>query len=164
MRIRAPFATILTLAGAVGPVTAADPRSLAGGRLRLGGEASFAMAAPDRGFFNFTDYRDSNLRMSRIGGHAEFRVSPRLSLLGEVRTDNFHTVRPYALYARIRPWTNHEIDVQVGRIPPVFGSFPRRGYGASNPLIGLPVAYQYLTNIRADALPASADDLVRMRA
>jgi len=163
MRSRALFTTVLALAGATAPALALDPQNLAGGRLRLGGEASFAMAAQDHGFFNFTDYRDSNLRMTRIGGTAEFRVSPRLSLLGEVRTDNFHTVRPYALYARIRPWSKREIDVQVGRIPPVFGAFPRRGYGAANPLIGLPVAYQYLTSIRADALPASADDLVRMR-
>jgi hypothetical protein len=163
MRSRALLTTVLGLAGATAPALALDPRNLAGGRLRLGGEASFALAAEDRGFFNFTDYRDSNLRMARIGGTAEFRVSPRLSLLGELRTDNFRTVRPYALYARVRPWTNREIDLQVGRIPPVFGAFTRRGYGAANPLIGLPVAYQYLTSIRADALPASADDLVRMR-
>jgi hypothetical protein len=163
MRTRAPFATILALAGAVGPAAAADPRSLAGGRLRLGGEASFALAAEDRGFFNFTDYEDSVLRTARIGATAELRVGPHLALLGELRTDNFSTVRPYALYARIRPWAERELDVQVGRIPPVFGAFARRRYGADNPLIGLPLAYQYLTSVRPDALPASADDLVPMR-
>jgi hypothetical protein len=54
--------------------------------------------------------------------------------------------------------------VQAGRIPPVFGSFGRRSYGTDNPLIGYPLAYQYLTSIRADAVPASADDLLIMRA
>src|SRR5919108_2970629 len=47
---------------------------------------------------------------------------------------------------------------------PVFGSFSRRAYGNDNPVIGYPLAYQYLTSIRADALPATADDLLRMRA
>ena len=163
MRLRVPFTTLFTVIGAAALASAADPQNLAGGRLRLGGEASFALAAEDHGFFNFTDYRDSYLRMVRLGGIGEFRVSPHLALLGEVRTDNFRTVKPYALYARVRPWTDREIDVQIGRIPPVFGAFPRRGYGAANPLIGLPMAYQYLTSIRADALPATADDLVRMR-
>jgi hypothetical protein len=161
MNKRALLATIAALAAA--PAFALDPRSLAGGRLRLGGEASFSVASDDRGFFNFTDYRDSYLRMARLGASAELRLSPHLALLGEVRTYNFRDVRPYALYARIRPWTGREIDVQIGRIPPVFGAFPRRSYAGDNPLIGLPQAYQYLTSIRPDALPATTGDLVRMR-
>jgi hypothetical protein len=47
----------------------------------------------------------------------------------------------------------------------VFGAFGRRSYGASeNPLIGYPLAYQYLTSLRPNAIPASADDLLEMRA
>ena len=162
MGSRALWTTVVAL-WAVGPALAADPRSLAGGRLRLGGEASFALAAEDEGFFNFTDYRDSYLRMARLGASAEYRLTPRLALLGEVRTYNFRDLRAYALYARVRPWAAREIDFQVGRIPPVFGAFARRRYGADNPLLGLPQAYQYLTSLRADALPVTADDLVRMR-
>jgi hypothetical protein len=163
MRIRAALVTILALAGAAPPALAWDPRSLAGGRLSLGGEVSLAIAEEDLGFFNYTDYRDSYLRMARLGAAAEVRLSPHLTLLGELRTYNFHGVRPYALYARVRPWTERELDIEIGRIPPVFGAFSRRRYGTDNPLIGLPQAYQYLTSIRPDALPATADDLVRMR-
>ena len=44
-----------------------------------------------------------------------------------------------------------------GRIPPLFGAFGRRGYqGRDNPLIGYPLAYQYLTSLRPDAVPATA--------
>ncbi len=163
MRSGALWTMAVALGAAAAPVFAADPRSLAGGRLRLGGEASFALAAEDEGFFNFTDYRDSYLRMARLGASAELRVSPRLSFLGEARTYNFRDLRAYALYARVRPFPDREIDFQIGRIPPVFGAFARRRYGADNPLLGQPQAYQYLTSIRADALPATADDLVRMR-
>jgi hypothetical protein len=48
-------------------------------------------------------------------------------------------------------------------IPPVFGTFARRAYANDNFFIGYPLAYQYLTSLRPDALPAAADDLVRMR-
>src|SRR4029077_2016024 len=69
----------------------------------------------------------------------------------------------YALFARIRPWTGRDFDIQVGRIPPTFGAFGRRTYANDNPLIGYPLAYQYLTTLRPDALPASADELLRKR-
>ena len=65
---------------------------------------------------------------------------------------------------RVRPWRDRPIDIQAGRIPPTFGAFARRDYGAGNPLIGYPLAYQYLTAVRPDALPASTDDVLRMRA
>jgi hypothetical protein len=163
LRLRAILATVVALAGGARVADAWDPGALAGGRLRIGGEASFSMAAEDRGFFNYTDYQDSYLRMARLGAAAEVRLTSHLALLGELRTYNFRDVRPYALYARIRPWASRELDVQVGRIPPVFGAFPRRRYATDNPLIGLPQAYQYLTSVRTDALPANADDLERMR-
>ncbi len=73
-------------------------------------------------------------------------------------------LHPYALYVRVRPWRDRPIDIQAGRIPPTFGAFARRDYGAGNPLIGYPLAYQYLTAARPDALPASTDDVLRMRA
>ena len=46
-------------------------------------------------------------------------------------------------------------------MPPTFGAFARRTYANDNPLIGYPLAYQYLTTLRPDALPASADELLR---
>jgi hypothetical protein len=55
------------------------------------------------------------------------------------------------------------LDVQAGRIPPAFGSFGRRTYYADNPLIGYPLAYQYLISLRTDAVPATVGDLLRMR-
>ena len=48
-------------------------------------------------------------------------------------------------------------------MPPTFGAFARRTYATDNPLIGYPLAYQYLTSLRPDALPANADELLRMR-
>jgi hypothetical protein len=52
--------------------------------------------------------------------------------------------------------------VDAGRVPPTFGAFARRPYASANLLIGYPLAYQYLTSLRSDALPATADELVLM--
>ena len=77
--------------------------------------------------------------------------------------DNLESPRLYALYFRLKPWAARAFDLQVGLIPPVFGAFGRRAYGSGNPLIGFPLAYQYLTTLRSDAVPANADDLLRVR-
>jgi len=149
--------------------------SFAGGRVTLGGDVSATFSCTDSeistssvcpddtGFFNYTDYEHSALRMVRIDLAASVRASRRLSFLVEVRTEDGDRLQPYALYARIRPWISKPIDFQVGRVPPTFGAFMRSTYAADNLLIGYPLAYQYLMSIRADALPANADELIRMR-
>ncbi len=68
--------------------------------------------------------------------------------------DHGDRLQPFALFARIRPWPARRFDIQVGRIPPTFGAFGRSAYGTANMLIGTPLAYQYLTSLRPDALPA----------
>jgi hypothetical protein len=102
--------------------------------------------------------------MLRVDLSAQVKAGDHISFLGELRTENTDTVQPYALYVRIRPWAGRNFDIQAGRLPPTFGAFGRRTYAPDNPLIGYPLAYQYLTSLRPDALPASADELLRMRA
>lgn len=140
-----------------------EPIVLGDGLLTVGGDLSATVGPPDPGFFNYTDYEDSELRLLRLDFTASLRAGSHVSLLAEVRSQNVGTPKAYALYLRIRPWARRRFDVQVGRIPPTFGAFPRRSYAADNPLIGYPLGYQYLTSLRADAVPASADELLQMR-
>jgi hypothetical protein len=166
-------------AGASGPVCAgelpSEPIVAAGGRLTISGDVSAAMScgrsnAPnaaactaDTAFFNYTDYEYSALRLFRVDLTANLKATRRIAVLTEVRSENAASPTPYGLYVRIKPWLTHDFDVQVGRVPPTFGAFARRSYANDNILIGYPLAYQYLTSLRADALPASADELLRMR-
>ena len=140
-----------------------EPIVLAGGVLTVGGDVSATIGSDDPGFFNYTDYEDSELRMLRLESprRSARAVTCRCSAKCGARMPGRR--RAYALYVRIRPWTERRFDIQVGRIPPTFGAFPRRSYEADNPLIGYPLAYQYLTSLRADAIPASADELLQMR-
>ncbi len=140
-----------------------EPVSLGDGRVVIGADVTATVASADPGFFNYTDYKYSALRNLRVGVSAQVRASQRFQVLGEVRIDHGDLLQPFALYARIRPWPARRFDVQVGRIPPTFGAFGRAAYGTANLLIGTPLAYQYLTSLRPDALPAVTEDLLRMR-
>jgi hypothetical protein len=139
------------------------PISAGGGRLVLGVDVAASIAPDDPGFFNYSDYEHSTLRELRLALGARVRLTDRVSVLGDVRTENFDRLALFALYARVTPLPGRRLDVQIGRIPPVFGRFPRQAYGHRNPLIGSPLAYQYLTSLRADAVPATADELLAMR-
>ena len=100
-------------------VLPSEPIQLADGQVVLGGLVAGAVSAPvDGGFFNYTDYRHNALRVLRLSVSASALMGERVALLGEIQTENFDTLRPYAFYARVRPWIDRSIDIQAGRIPP----------------------------------------------
>lgn len=163
---------LVLCAGAGVPAAAQDwpdrPVAVLDGRVTVSGELTVTAAPDDPGYFNFADYEHSTLRLVRLGVTSVFRPTDRLSFLLELRAegdsaDGHWTGAPYAAYVRVRPWTTRDIELRAGRIPTAFGRFASRPYGAGNPLIGYPLAYHYLTSLRADTLPATADELVAMR-
>jgi len=142
--------------------------SLAGGRLTMGGDVTATVAPDDDGQFNYTDYERSALQLLRLGVTASFRPVDRIALVTELRAEGDTnggpwTALPFAAYVRVRPWKDHPFDIQAGRIPPVFGVAGRRIYANDNVLIGYPLAWQYLTVLRSDAVPANADELIAAR-
>lgn len=140
-----------------------EPISIGGGHFVIGAEVMATVAPEDPGFYNYTSYEYSAIRNFRLGMSAEIRANEYVQVLGELRLDQGRMFDAYGLFVRIRPWPNRRFDVQAGRIPPTFGAMTRSSYGSSNLLVGQPLAYQYLFSIRPDALPANADDLLRMR-
>jgi hypothetical protein len=180
-RARVLLLPLLVLAGgtpAAAQVLPSEPLVFGAGRVTLSGDvsatygcaqvpqqsgATASWCGDDTGFFNYTDYDRSTLRMLRIDLNTAVRATRQLSILSDIRTENGAGIRAYGLYLRFHPWEKRGIDIQAGRIPPTFGAFPRRSYATDNLLIGYPLAYQYLTSLRADALPRNADDLLRMR-
>jgi hypothetical protein len=158
------LASMGVVSPALGQTLPAEPLAFADGRLTIGGDVSGTYGSDDsHGFFNYTDYEHSALRMLRIDVSGALNPNGRVALLAELRTENFDTLQPYAFYVRVRPWRTHAFDINVGRVPPTFGAFARRTYPADNPLIGYPLGYQYLTTLRPDAVPGSADELLQKR-
>ena len=142
------------------------PAPAASAQVTVTGEVTATIGSQDdTAFFNYTDYEHNALRMFRVSLAGMWQPTSRLALLADVRSEDLQEVIPYAMYVRVRPLAGRALFVQAGRIPPVFGAFGRRTYGSdANPLIGYPLTYQYLTSLRADAIPATADDLLAMRA
>jgi hypothetical protein len=166
--MRICLAILLVVSAASG----VDAQSLPQGPLRspdgslvVGGEIVGTFGAPDNtAFFNYTDYEHNALRMIRLALAGSWQPVAPIALVAEVRSEDLRHIEAHAAYVRVRPWAAHAFDVQAGRIPPTFGAYGRRAYNADNPLIGYPLAYQYLTSLRPDAIPRSTDDLLRMRA
>jgi hypothetical protein len=164
--IRSTVVLVFLFAGAAMPAglaRASDAGAPAPKRLTFGAEVMASIATDDPGYFNDTSYGQSAMRLARVRVDAALRLGGRAALLAEGRADNGEGLTVAALYLRLRPLPDRPFDIQVGRIPPVFGASGRRSYGADNPLIGYPLAYQYLTSLRSDALPTTAVDLLRMR-
>ena len=163
--IAPPLLAILLLpAPATAQLLPSAPVRLFDGRVRLGAEITATAGTPDDDtFFNYTDYERNGLRTFRAALIVQWQVARRVAFLTEVRVDDADTITASAAYVRVRPWLDHAFHVQAGRIPPVFGSFGRRAYESNRALIGYPLAYQYLTSLRSDALPAAPEDLLRMR-
>jgi hypothetical protein len=172
--VKPALLAVAVLVGVSAPLGAqvlpSSPIVLADGHLTLGGDVAVSFAPADPGFFNYTDYEESALRLLRLDLTAAVHAGDHVAVFADIRSENafedgFQAERPraYGLYVRIRPWADRAIDIQAGRVPPTFGAFGRRTYATDNFLIGYPLAYQYLTSLRADALPANADDLMKMR-
>ena len=142
----------------------AEAHSAVSQRATFGGEAFGVFGpVPDDGYFNYTGYERNTFRTARIRLFGEWRATDRLSIIGELRAEDGPSVSAPALYLRWQPVASTPVYIQAGRIPPLVGAFPRRAYGRDNAVIGLPLAYQYLTSLRADAVPESIDDVLAMR-
>ena len=155
---------LLWPAGAAAQALPSEPIRVFDGRLVFTGEAvATAGEVDEESYFNYTAYERNALRMVRLSLAGLWQPVDRLAFVAEVRSENFDEPGAYAAYVRVRPWRGHAFDIQAGRIPPVFGAFGRRSYNSDRLLIGYPLAYQYLTSLRPDAVPLIADDLLRMR-
>jgi len=129
----------------------------------VGGELSGTISPEDEGYFNYSGYENNELRMFRVDLTAELRMGTKAAVLFDVRSDNLDAPRVYALFLRFRPWMDRELDLQAGLVPPVFGTYPRRRYGYESWLPSVPLAYQYLTSLRSDSVPANAEQLLEQR-
>src|SRR5215213_10529718 len=86
-------ASLLTGAAAGAQELPSAPLSLAGGRVTVGADVSFSTATEndhsaepaEAGWFNYTDYEHSTMRLARVGVTGDVRVTERVSFLAEIR-------------------------------------------------------------------------------
>ena len=107
---RAGILGVLVLAAAApagGQELPSGPVSLANGMVVIGTDVSLSLTPQDDAdgaWFNYTDYEHNALRLFRLAVSADVRITERVSVLTEIRSENGDAVKPYALYLRVRPW------------------------------------------------------------
>jgi hypothetical protein len=163
-------ASLLSACPLFAQVLPSRPITFLDGRLTVSGDASAAVSTSDHDtYFNYSDYQYDTMRLVRLGVAASLRLGPRVTAVTEVRAEGETEGGPWraypvSLFLRVRPLRESSLAVTAGIVQPAFGTFMQRRYGADNLLIGYPLAYQYMTAVRADALPATADDVLANRA
>lgn len=166
----AVVAWLLAAASASAQWLPAQPVTWLGGRLVVSGDASIAYATSHHDtYFNFGDYQSDTMRLVRIGLGTTLRLAPRVAVVADVRAEGevsgeYWHAYPVSLFLQARPVRASSLAVSAGIVQPVFGAFTQRRYGSDNLLIGYPLSYQYTTAVRADALPATADEVLKNRA
>ena len=162
-RTRCAAALLAAWAGALPGEAGESWRLVAGVRVDVAGEVDGVLAAGDEGRFNDSAYRSSALQRLRLRLLTRIALGDHVSVLGELRSEDLAPPDVYALFLRLRPWRERPVDLQAGLIPPVFGAWSRRNYAWENPLISAPLPFRYLTSMRSDAVPGSADDVYGAR-
>lgn len=162
--------SLAVAAGAPAQPLPPGPFVFVDGRVTVSGDASVAFSTSDHEtYFNYGDYQHDGMRLIRLGLAATLRAGPRVTAVADLRAeggtaDGGWQGYPVKLYASVRPFASSSLSVAAGIVQPAFGAFMQRRYGADNLLIGYPLAYQYTTGVRADALPASVDEVLSNRA
>ena len=101
------LAAALVLAGrpARAQTPGVDPLVFGGGRVAIGGHVSATVSCAtggtdpgcgDEGYFNYSDYERSTLRMLRLTIDASVQANRRLAFLAELRSENGGSPAPHA--------------------------------------------------------------------
>ena len=90
-------------------------------------------------------------------------VSPNVEALLDASYEDGSYARLVGGFVRLSDPGGMDLHLEVGKIPLHIGSFPDRATAQKNSLIGVPLMYQYRTDLRTDQVPVRAEDLVANR-
>jgi hypothetical protein len=104
---------------------------------------------------------DSNFDPYRVRLFVDASVSPTLDLyLQSIVHEGFAALRADGAYAQWTPWPERDLHLQAGKIPWPIGAWAPRTYSDRNPLVGMPLMYQYHTSLAWNVPATSVDQLV----
>lgn len=90
----------------------------------------------------------------------EGKPSPHFDVFTQLHLSEQSGVLIYGAYATWTPWLDRDLHVQAGKIPNPIGTHPPRTYSDKNPLMGMPLMYQYHTSFRGDIPVPDVDALL----
>lgn len=97
---------------------------------------------PSSDYSNETFYRFSNFHTARARLFFDAQLSDQTSAFVQLLIDN-GDLQLYAAYARLTRPLGLPLSAHIGLIPTPVGTFAARTYSNANPLIGVPLLYNY---------------------
>jgi len=99
----------------------------------------------------------TKLMISSKRGQSEVHLQFLLS------ASSFKDYRIFGAYLLHQIWEDRDFYVEAGRIPIHDGSWASRSYSDRNPLVGIPLAYYWHSNLTYRMMPNDLDDLLAHR-
>jgi hypothetical protein len=116
------------------------------------GGAGLAENYYNRGPSNFDPY---NVRI-----FVDADVGSGFQVFTQVVVNEVTGLEPFGAYVLWTPAPGRDLHLQAGKIPWPVGTWAPRTYSNRNPLIGIPMMYQYHTSLIVNGVPADADELL----
>ena len=104
---------------------------------------------------------DSNFDPYRLRLFVDAAVAPQIDVFAQtILHEGTAKIVADGAYAQWTPWSGRDAHLQAGKIPWPIGTWGPRTYSDRNPLIGMPLMYQYHTDLPWAVPTASVDALV----
>jgi len=101
---------------------------------------------------NLTFLGFSNFHTLRTRLFFDGTIDRDIFFFAQILVDNSNGFQLYAAYARFQNLSGPKLNLQFGLIPLTIGSFAPRTYSDKNPLIGVPLLYNFHTAIEPRSL------------
>lgn len=130
--------------------------------LRAHGLLDLVLSSGDEArYTNLQTQGDSNFDPYRVHLFLDAKVSPTLDVyLETILHEGSFSVVADGAYAQWTPWADRDAHLEAGKVPWPIGTWAARTYSDHNPLVGMPLMYQYHTSLSWSVEPVSIDALV----
>jgi hypothetical protein len=109
---------------------------------------------------NIFNRGDTPFDAYRLRLFVEGAVTDRVQVYTQILFADAASARALGAYVMGDPWEGLDLHFIVGEIPWIIGTFSGRSYSDKNPLVGLPMMYQYHTTLRSDQVIAGPDAIL----
>ncbi len=111
--------------------------------------------AEEKDVTNLTFLGFSNFHSLRTRLFFDGSIDRDVYFFAQILVDNLTGFQLYAAYARFQNLSGPKLNLQLGLIPATIGSFAPRTYSDKNPLVGVPLLYNFHTAIDPRSLGSS---------
>lgn len=133
--------------------------------LQLSGLADFiGRNASEEDVTNRNFRPSSNLDIVRVRLFVDAAVADDAQFFTQFLVSSYSDVFVYGAYLRLRDIGDSPVSLQLGLIPTTIGTWAERTYSDKNPLVGVPLAYNYHSVLEPrGSTQATVEDLLAQR-